>query len=230
MKIEIKNESENFESYRAQRVKSLFNAESNSFNREFNIDFDGLDWGLGLIVGSSGSGKTSAGRKIFESDKIVDLYEGWNNSLPIIDCIGENADFNHITGALAGVGLGDVPSWIKPFNRLSNGQKFRAGLARVIIDAPDEIVIDEFTSVVDRQIAKIGALAFAKAWRRNKGKKAVLLSCHYDVTEWLQPDWVFDTDTGQLKKKAISNPDRQSNWIFGRSTELTGSFLKSITI
>lgn len=51
MKIEIKNESENFESYRAQRVKSLFNAESNSFNREFNIDFDGLDWGLGLIIG-----------------------------------------------------------------------------------------------------------------------------------------------------------------------------------
>ena len=52
--------------------------------------------------------------------------------------------------------------------------------------------VDEFTSVIDRQIAKVGAAAFAKTWRRGRGQ-IVLLSCHYDVIEWLQPDWVYDT-------------------------------------
>lgn len=70
---------------------------------------------------------------------------------------------------------------------LSNGEKFRAILARVIADAPERVVIDEFTSVVDRQTAKFGALAFQKAWRRTKGQ-AVLLTPHYDVLEWVEPD------------------------------------------
>jgi ABC-type ATPase with predicted acetyltransferase domain len=111
---------------------------------------------------------------------------------------------------------------------LSNGEQFRAGLARLICDAPDKVVVDEFTSVVDRQIAKIGASAFAKAWRKNKGKQIVLLSCHYDIIEWLQPDWVYDTRVSEVKKK--SKNDHLSNSTFGRSTEVTGSFLKSIII
>lgn len=85
---------------------------------------------------------------------------------------------------------------------LSNGEKFRADLARIICDAPARIVVDEFTSVVDRQIAKIGALAFGKAWRRTSGK-AVLLSCHYDVIDHLEPDWVFDTATGRYSGRGL---------------------------
>lgn len=71
-----------------------------------------------------------------------------------------------MTAALSAVGLGSVPTWLRPYPILSNGEKFRADLARVICSAPKRVVIDEFTSVVDRQIAKIGALAFQKAWRR----------------------------------------------------------------
>ena len=78
---------------------------------------------------------------------------------------------------------------------LSQGEKFRGDLARLVCDPPSEVVVDEFTSVFDRQIARIGAMAFGKAWRRGSGR-VVLLSCHYDVAEWLQPDWVFDTATG----------------------------------
>lgn len=231
MKIKIENKTTDFESYRAQRVKSLFNADDGSnFSREFDIDIDTLDWGIGLVIGASGSGKTSIGKQFFETNKMYDLYEGWDCSKPIIDCILPDGDFNTATGALAAVGLGDVPSWLRPFNALSNGQQFRAGLARLVTEAPDEVVIDEFTSVVDRQIAKIGALAFAKNWRRNKGKKVVLLSCHYDIIEWLQPDWVYDVNTKVLKKKLKSPNARTSDLKFGRSTELIGSCLKSIII
>ena len=231
MKIVVENSTRNFESYRAQRVKSLFNAEDgSSFKTEANIDIDDLDWGIGLIVGASGSGKTSIGKQFFGVNKIHDLYAGWDCSKPIIDCILPSGDFNTATGALAAVGLGDVPSWLRPFNALSNGQQFRAGLARLVTEAPNVAVVDEFTSVVDRQIAKIGALAFAKNWRRNKGKKVVLLSCHYDIIEWLQPDWVYDVNTKVLKKKLKSGNVQTSNLKFGRSTELTGSCLKSIII
>lgn len=231
MKVVVENKTKDFESYRAQRVKSLFNAEDGSlFKQEFDIDIEGMDWGVGLIVGASGSGKTSIGKQFFGENKMYDLYANWDCSKPIVDCILPLGDFNTATGALAAVGLGDVPSWLRPFNALSNGQQFRAGLARLVTEAPDEVVVDEFTSVVDRQIAKIGALAFAKNWRRNKGKKVVLLSCHYDIIEWLQPDWVYDVNTKVLKKKLKSGKDQKSKSIFGRSTELIGSCLRIITI
>ena len=160
----------------------------------------------------------------------MDLYNGWDDNKPIVECIDPEGDFNSVTGALANVGLGDVPSWLRPFKALSNGQQFRAGLARLICDAPDECVVDEFTSVIDRQIAKIGAMAFSKGWRRNKNKKIVLLACHYDFVDWLQPDWVYDTGNGTFSKKASSELDLHSSWKLGRSTELTGNILSRITI
>jgi GNAT superfamily N-acetyltransferase/ABC-type nitrate/sulfonate/bicarbonate transport system ATPase subunit len=197
LKIEVRNRCSDFNSYRAARVKSLFNAESGcDFHLDAELPVEDGNWKIGLVVGPSGSGKTSLGRKVFGADRTVDLNAGWPENEPIIDAIDRDGDFNSVTAALSAVGLGAVPSWLRPFAVLSNGEKFRAGLARVICEASPEIVIDEFTSVVDRQIAKFGALAFQKAWRRTTGK-AVLLSCHYDIIEWLEPDWVYDTATGQ---------------------------------
>jgi len=107
-----------------------------------------------------------------------------------------------VTAALAGVGLGSVPTWLRPYPVLSNGEKFRADLARLLCEAPKTVVVDEFSSVVDRQIARFGALAFQKAWRRTTGQ-AVLLSCHYDILDWLEPDWVFDTATGRYTGRGL---------------------------
>ncbi len=193
-KIEIHNRVDDFNSYRAARVKSLFNAESGcNFDLTIdNVDLTG-DWNIGVVVGASGSGKTSIGKQIFGENKIADLSSGWSDK-PIIDDIAPNGDFNKVTGLLASVGLGDVPAWLRPFRVLSNGEQFRAGLARLICEQPNEIVVDEFTSVIDRQIAKIGAQAFQKAWRReNPNGKVVLLTPHYDILDWIQPDWVIDT-------------------------------------
>ena len=202
MRIEVKNRCSDFDSYRAARVKSLFNAESGcNFDLTADLPIDDSDWKLGLIVGGSGTGKTSLGRRIFGPEA---LYEatGWPSDRPIIDAIAPSKPFDEIPAALSAVGLGSVPSWLRPYPVLSNGEKFRADLARIICEAPARIVVDEFTSVVDRQIAKIGALAFQKAWRRTGGQ-CVLLSCHYDILEWLEPDWVFDTATGKYAGRGL---------------------------
>lgn len=231
MIIQVHNKTEDYKTYRAERVKSLFNPEKgNEFKLTANINPSG-DWSIGLVVGPSGTGKTSIGKKLFGGGKLVDLYKGWAKDKPIVDCIAPNGDFDAVTGALAAVGLGDVPAWLRPFRALSNGQQFRAGLARVMCGTKGEIVIDEFTSVVDRQIAKIGALAFGKSWRRQQGRKCVLLACHYDIIDWLEPDWVFDTGTGQFKeKKTLVGNGQPLNWELGRSTHLTGNTLSHIII
>ena len=194
MLIRVRNRCSDFNSYRAARVKSLFNVESGcNFDLEAGLDIDDGEWQLGVVVGPSGSGKTSIGRQLFDAGDAAFWQPAWPADKPIIDAIAADGDFDEVTGALAAVGLGAVPTWLRPHGALSNGEKFRADLARLVCEQPGETVVDEFTSVVDRQIARFGALAFAKAWRRTKGCKAVLLTPHYDVLEWLEPDWVFDT-------------------------------------
>ena len=203
-RISVHNRVSDFDSYRAARVKSLFNAE-NGCNFDLDIDVDlNWDWTIGVVVGPSGSGKTSIGKVIFNGEnKIINLSDGWPADKPIIDCINVEGDFNAATGALSNVGLGSVPSWLRPFRVLSNGEQFRAGLARLVCDRPEEAVVDEFTSVVDRQIAKIGAQAFQKAWRRgNTGQRVVLLTPHYDILDWVLPDWVIDTGTKSFTRRS----------------------------
>lgn len=205
MKISVRNSCTNFTSYRAARVKSLFNADSGAnFSLDAELPIEDRPWSVGVVVGPSGSGKTSIGRRIFGEGAFY-RPNGWREDAPVVDCIAPDGSFDDVTAALASVGLGDVPAWLRPYAVLSNGERFRADLARIVAEAPDQVVVDEFTSVVDRQIAKIGAMAFQKAWRRTKGR-AVLLSCHYDVLDWIEPDWVFDTRNRQFQWVRLRRP------------------------
>lgn len=198
MKIAVHHRCDDFSSYRAARVKSLFNVETGAnFQLDAELDLDSAPWQLGVIVGPSGSGKTSIGRAMWGQGAVYS--PAWPEGQPIIDAITPDGGFDAVAAALSSVGLGSVPTWLRPYGVLSNGEQFRANLARLIAEAPAQAVLDEFSSVVDRQIARIGAGAFAKAWRRTSGQ-AVLLSCHYDILDWVQPDWVFDTATGQFQR------------------------------
>lgn len=201
MKIDIRHRCSDFKSYRAARVKSLFNVESGAnftLAAELPIDDDG--WKLGVIVGPSGSGKSSLGARIWGTEAIY--QPSWPERCPIVDAIAPRGDFDQVTAALASVGLGAVPAWLRPYRVLSNGERFRADLARLVCEAPARVVVDEFSSVVDRQIARFGALAFQKAWRRGVGQ-CVLLSCHYDIIEWLEPDWIYDSGTGRYSGRGL---------------------------
>lgn len=103
---------------------------------------------------------------------------------------------------LSAMGLASVPSWIKPFGVLSNGEKYRAELAWIIGHASegDIVRMDEYTSVVDRNVAKSMSYALQR-YVRAEGKKVILASCHYDIIEWLQPDWIYDLDKGGVLER-----------------------------
>ncbi|SBV97967.1 conserved hypothetical protein [uncultured delta proteobacterium] len=180
-------------------ASSLFNVDTgNTFTLEADLPIEAEGWNIGLIAGPSGSGKSSLGAALLKHGYALADGGQWPRNAPIIDAINPAGNWQKITAALAAVGLGTVPAWLRPYNILSTGEKFRAELARLISEAPEKVVIDEFTSVVDRQIARVGAASFARAWRKTGGK-AVCLSCHFDIMEWLEPDWIFNTQTGTLE-------------------------------
>lgn len=142
---------------------------------------------LGLIVGPSGSGKTTL-LKNFGAER----KPGWDRDRAIASHFNTAEEAHEKFNA---VGLNTVPTWLRPFHVLSTGEKFRANLARSL---GDNRVIDEFTSVVDRNVAASCSNALSRYAKNNKVKGLVLATCHYDVAEWLQPDWVFDTAAGEF--------------------------------
>lgn len=159
---------------------------------DVNIPIEGRDWSIGLIVGPSGSGKTTIGQRLFPEARFHDGYE-WPDDRAIVDAFPSGLDGKIITQSLSSVGFSSPPHWLKRFSHLSNGQKFRCELARLMLEDAETVIVDEFTSIVDRDAAKISSAAVAKAIRRRGHPRLIALSCHYDVIDWLDPDWVYDT-------------------------------------
>lgn len=144
---------------------------------------------IGLIIGASGSGKTTLCKKIFGDDCFNDVLD---LAKPIIEQFPADWEYDACAAALSGMGLTSVPCWIRPAYTLSNGQRARAEAAlQLTKDSKKITVIDEWTSVVDRTVAKAMSHCVQKFARKQK-KQIVLASCHYDVVDWLNPDWIVD--------------------------------------
>jgi len=109
----------------------------------------------------------------------------------VIDDFDDSLSMEDIARVCQSVGFNTIPSWLRPFSVLSNGEKFRVEIARRLLSSNGIIAIDEFTSVVDRQVARFGSFAVAK-YVRASGKRLVAASCHYDIIDWLQPDWILE--------------------------------------
>ena len=159
------------------------------------------DWNIGVICGASGSGKSTILKHLAKQ-------RNSNIANPTFDstkCLISNFDTmtpKDATMLLAQMGLASVPTWIRPFNVLSNGEQYRASLAKAVSDAKDDeiIFVDEYTSVVDRNVAMSMSNALQKYIRR-ANKKIILATCHYDIFEWLRPDWIYDLNKGGALEK-----------------------------
>lgn len=188
----IIRESKPKKSFRVASVIGKFDLPSEHIVENFNGDINLPDnWQVGLIVGKSGTGKTTIAKELFPDSYITNFQY---NSESILDDMPKDKSVEEITSAFNSVGFSSPPSWLKPYSALSNGQKMRVDLANAILSDKELFVFDEFTSVVDRNVAQIGSFAMQKAIRKTN-KKFIAVTCHFDVEDWLLPDWVFDTDT-----------------------------------
>lgn len=177
------------------KVREVFTIEKKDFH-EFQKHFISKelipeDFNIGLIIGSSGSGKTL----LLEEFGYANYYQ-WDGKA----IASHFKDYDDASKRLLGAGLNSIPMWLTPYNILSTGQKYRADLAKSINDG---VVFDEFTSVIDRNTAKSLSNSIQKFIRKEDIKGIVFASVHKDVEEYLKPDWVYDTDT----KKYIVNGD-----------------------
>ena len=152
------------------------------------------EWNIGVIYGGSGTGKTTLLREFGDlSDDSFDHEKALISNFDFLEP-------NDATRLLSSMGLSSVPTWLRPFHTLSNGEQYRASLAYKVGKATDGdiILIDEYTYVVDRDVAKAMSNALQKYIRRT-GKKIILGSCHFDIMEWLQPDWTYSPQKGRLE-------------------------------
>ena len=166
-------------------------------------------WNIGVIYGGSGTGKSTLLRTFGEIKTPT-----FDPTKPLIS----NFDFTtpeNAANILSSMGLASVPSWLRPFHTLSNGEQDRARIAWLIGSASndDVVLIDEFTSVVDRDVAAAMSNSISKYIART-GKRVVLASCHFDIMEWLQPDWIYSP----------------TNWRYFDADMKLGTYSNSITI
>jgi GNAT superfamily N-acetyltransferase len=143
------------------------------------------DFGIGVVVGASGTGKSTLLKHFGKHEQ-----PSWTQG-SIASNFKDAVDANE---RLSAAGLMSVPEWVKPYSVLSTGQKFRADLARSLKSGA---VIDEYTSVIDRNVAKAASTSMSRYVRKNGIKGIVLATVHRDILEYLEPDWVIDTDRGE---------------------------------
>lgn len=225
--FDIVKESFYEKTFRNESVKGQFDLHIDSVVEKFsgNIDIDDKEWSIGLIVGSSGSGKSTIANHIFEN--CIENLEYSNKS--VLDEMPKNKTTEEITKVFNSVGFATVWSWLKPYSVLSNGEKMRVDLAKSILSDKEIIVFDEFTSVVDRTIAKTASFAIQKAVKK-LNKKFVAVACHRDIIEWLEPDWIYDTDKKQFFFVQANTKDQKLKSIFLSAHQKSGVFLRSIII
>ena len=148
--------------------------------------------GIVLIVGTSGSGKSTILRSL------GDLRQ------PVID--NSRTTIENFTTPergeelLLACGLRSIPTWFRSPNTLSNGEFHRFEMALGLDQGLT--TVDEFTSVVDRDTAKSLALSIRKYYdQRGTTDPLYIASCHRDIIDWLDPEWVYDTDLQVLDNR-----------------------------
>jgi ABC-type glutathione transport system ATPase component len=216
------------DTYRNNYVKSKFDIDKMEISENFDINFEFPEkWNLGVIVGSSGTGKSTIANDLF---KISTFKYGKGSIIDEIK-IDKDVSVDEVISLFNKVGFSSPPSWLKPYHVLSNGQKMRVDLAQALLRKNEVICFDEFTSVVDREVAKIASMCISK-YVKKEDKQFVAVSCHYDILEWLEPDWILDTSSMTFYKGKMSpnTKDLQSSSISENAGEKNGENLKSIII
>ena len=195
--IDIVRQTDISRTPRVMQVEGMFDvAPTQRTGERWSVDLDLPEqWNIGVIVGPSGCGKTTVAQELFGQHLITNWP--WPHDKSVLDGFPSDMSIKDITALLSSVGFSSPPAWLRPFHVLSNGEQFRVSMARTLAEASTVAVVDEFTSVVDRTVAQIGSAAIAKTVR-HRNQQFIAVTCHYDILEWLEPDWIYEPATNTL--------------------------------
>lgn len=159
---------------------------------------------LAVVTGPSGAGKSSVLHAV--ADKLGDVTWVGGGLFPvdraIVDCIAPRRPLGEALEILTACGLGEPRLWVRRFSDLSDGEQFRAALARAIGQtvtpgASRPILCDEFTTLLHRRLARSLAHNLRKLVTR-AGLIFVAASTHDDILRELRPDVVIRLASGQV--------------------------------
>lgn len=157
----------------------------------FSLDFHKGD--LIYMTGDSGGGKSLLLKafKDYFGDESLELSNlEINPAEVLIEGVGN--DVKEAIEILSLCGLNDAFLFLRRFRELSDGQKYRYRLAKLINEKEKSIwIIDEFCTSLDRDMAKIVAHLIQKV-ARNLSKTVVVATTHRDLVEDFQPDIMID--------------------------------------
>ena len=139
------------------------------------------------ITGDSGSGKSVLLRAIRADlgEEAIDLNEiQVDPDKPLIETVGATVEQG--LELLSKVGLNDAFLFLRTYSQLSDGQKYRYRIAKLIESGKQFCLMDEFAATLDRDTAKIISYNLQKI-ARQQGKAVIVATTHSDLQEDLKP-------------------------------------------
>lgn len=174
-------------------IKKKFDlGESTHYTEKIHVPSLPKDFRLGIIIGASGSGKTTI-LKSFGDDIELDSF----GDAPICDSFASSED---VINYFKSTGLNSVPTWIRPIDTLSMGEQYRARLALTFSKDKPLYLIDEFTSSLDRDSAKSICSSMNKGITR---RNVIVATGHDDITKWLKADWIYNIETEEFQSQTL---------------------------
>ncbi|WP_276122710.1 hypothetical protein [Pararhizobium qamdonense] len=180
---------------RTSRVLEIAEAFGLGLAEKQFVIYDGLkleirDTDVVYINGQSGSGKSLLLRDLVrqmrgEGKKVADLNEVVLDDRPVIEQLGTST--NDALYLLARAGISDAWIYIRKPSELSDGQRYRLKLAKVMETDADVWAADEFGAVLDRVTAKAIAMSVQKV-ARERGKNLIIATTHTDLEAELAPN------------------------------------------
>lgn len=140
------------------------------------------------VTGDSGSGKSVLLRAIkqdLESEALDIADVEVEKDTPLIETVGETLEEG--LELLAKVGLSDAFLFLRTFNELSDGQKYRYRIAKLMESKAQFWILDEFAATLDRDTAKIVSFNLQKL-ARQEGRCVIAATTHSDLARDLNPD------------------------------------------
>lgn len=145
------------------------------------------------ITGQSGSGKSlllkELAKLIALEQDVADIDKVELLEVPLIDQIGESTD--DAVRILNMAGLADAYLLIRKPSELSDGQRYRFRIAKLMESKARVWVADEFGAVLDRVTAKVVAFNLRK-FAAKVGATVIVATTHKDLRDELAPTLYVD--------------------------------------